>query len=155
MKLKEVNYYGFNHQAVDQKFGGELEFICEMPVPLHTKSGPIPIPCAVYKAHNPDRTKGHKDYLLIFSQGETYMVTGKTEEDMSKLWNVPGILCKSCGEVLISIDRHHFNKCGCQNETFVDGGMYYQRIGAVDMSQIEDVIVNLRTKEIKHLTQRL
>lgn len=150
MKLKEFDYYGFNHKEVNNKFGGELEFVCEMPVHLNTKSGPIPVACAVYRAHKPDRNKGHKDYMLLFSQGDTYMISGREENEMN--WKLPGVMCSACGEVLISIDRHHFNQCSCQNETFVDGGSYYQRVGAIDLSKIIDVIVDMKTKEIKVLT---
>ena len=152
MKIRPFNYFGFNHKAVNDKFGGDLEFVAEMPIPIMTSSGPIPTPCAVYKAHNPDRKKGHKDYMLLFSAGETYFVSGRSEEEMSRLWEVPAICCDSCNEVLISIDRHHFMKCACKNETFLDGGMVYQRIGGHDLSQIGHVLVNLKTKQIKRLT---
>lgn len=152
MKLRDMNYFGFNHKAVNDKFGGDLEFVCEMPVPLKTSYGMMPIPCAIYLAHNPDRSKGHKDYLLLFSQGETYMVTGRSVEEMEPLWNIPGIVCGKCQTVLLSIDRHHFVQCECHNETFLDGGMHYQRIGGKDLSLIGNVLVNMKTKQIKLLT---
>ena len=152
MKFKELNYYGFDHKAVPDHFSGELEYICEMSLPLDSNNGVIDIPCAVYKANKPDYGVGHKDYMLLFSSGDTLMVSGKSEEEMSKLWLVPGIHCTACGDVLISISRHHFNQCNCENESFIDGGTDYQRIGGMKMSLIENVLIDMRTKEIKQLT---
>lgn len=147
MKIKDFNYYGFNHDAVSKKFGGDLQFVCEMPIALMTKSGPVSVPCAVYKKTNPDRSKGHKDYAILFSQGDTYLISGRDESEMN--WNLPGIMCGSCGDVLLSIDRHHFNQCSCQNETYLDGGAVYQRIGGADLSKVVHVLVDMKSKAIK------
>lgn len=149
MKIKEFSWLGFNHKAVREKFEGDLEFISEMSVPIMTSYGAVNTPCAVYKTNKPNKEKGHKDYALLFSAGDSYYITGRTSEEMEPLWKANGIHCKSCGDVLISIHRHHFHKCDCENETFLDGGNDYQRIGGVDLSQIESVVVNLLTKEIK------
>ncbi len=147
MEIRKFNYFGFVDSAVKKKFGDQLEFVCEMPVPLKTSYGMIHTPCAVYFNPTPDRMKNHKDYMLLFSAGDTYFVSGRDEKEMQ--WNIPAILCHACDQVLVSIDRHHFMQCACENETFVDGGMSYQRIGGKDLSQISNVIVNMRTGEIK------
>ena len=47
------------------------------------------------------------------------------------------VLCLSCNKVLESVSRHDFVTCGCENETFVDGGRTYQRYGGVDLSKVE------------------
>jgi len=47
------------------------------------------------------------------------------------------IKCKKCGAVLTSKFVHDFQQCGCSNETFIDGGNEYTRIGGVDLNLIE------------------
>ena len=148
MKLKAYDWLGFNNKAVREKFEGDLEFVCEMSVPIMTSYGPVNTPAAVYKVNKPIKEKGHKDYALLFSAGDSYYITGRTEEEMAPLWKTFGIHCKVCGDVLVSIARHHFNSCDCSNEAFLDGGSDYSRIGAADLSQIENVSVDLRTKVI-------
>lgn len=39
------------------------------------------------------------------------------------------IKCLSCGEELESKHRHDFVECSCENQTFVDGGNDYLRVG--------------------------
>jgi len=41
---------------------------------------------------------------------------------------VKGVKCGKCGDVLFSRARHDFRKCTCE-ETFVDGGFDYLRVG--------------------------
>jgi len=43
----------------------------------------------------------------------------------------------SCGELLECKHRHDFRRCSCENETFVDGGDDYLRIGGKDLAKIE------------------
>lgn len=47
------------------------------------------------------------------------------------------VQCLSCGKILESKHRHDFRKCSCENETFVDGGDDYMRIGGKDLAKIE------------------
>jgi hypothetical protein len=47
------------------------------------------------------------------------------------------IKCLVCGEILESKTRHDFQQCNCENESFVDGGTDYSRVGGVDLSKIE------------------
>ena len=47
------------------------------------------------------------------------------------------IKCLQRGKVLESKFRHDFQKCGCENETFVDGGDDYCRFGGMDIGLIE------------------
>ena len=39
------------------------------------------------------------------------------------------IQCICCDEVLHSLSRHDFQQCGCDCDTFVDGGEDYMRVG--------------------------
>ena len=49
------------------------------------------------------------------------------------------VKCLSCGTVLDSKYRHDFQCCGCENQTFVDGGYDYSRVGGKDFDLIEDL----------------
>ena len=46
------------------------------------------------------------------------------------------IRCLECGQVLESLFRHDFQSCGCANQTFVDGGRDYSRVGAIDLLKV-------------------
>ncbi len=46
------------------------------------------------------------------------------------------IKCLQCNEILESKHRHDFVGCGCPNETFVDGGEDYTRIGGKNLDLI-------------------
>lgn len=45
-------------------------------------------------------------------------------------------LCLGCEEIMVSMHRHDFVMCGCDNQTFVDGGCDYSRVGGRDMNKI-------------------
>lgn len=47
------------------------------------------------------------------------------------------IKCQVCGKILHSLSRHDFQQCDCPNESFVDGGYDYMRVGGADLSKIE------------------
>lgn len=49
------------------------------------------------------------------------------------------IKCLVCNTVLESKHRHNFRSCGCSNQSFVDGGLLYNRTGAVDLNLVEDL----------------
>lgn len=49
------------------------------------------------------------------------------------------IKCLCCGEILISKFRHDFVKCHCENGAFVDGGNAYTRVGAKDLSKVQNI----------------
>lgn len=46
------------------------------------------------------------------------------------------VRCLACNKILESKHRHDWVTCGCSNETFVDGGLDYQRIGAINLSKV-------------------
>jgi hypothetical protein len=46
------------------------------------------------------------------------------------------VQCLSCKRVLESKYRHDFKQCKCENQTFTDGGLEYQRYGGRKMSKI-------------------
>ena len=49
------------------------------------------------------------------------------------------VKCLECGEVLVSKSQHHFVSCSCKNQCFTDGGLTYNRVGAVDFDKVEDL----------------
>ena len=49
------------------------------------------------------------------------------------------VKCLECGEVLVSKSQHHFVSCSCKNQCFTDGGLVYNRVGAVDLYKVEDL----------------
>ena len=45
--------------------------------------------------------------------------------------------CLQCDTILESKHRHDWVTCGCENETFIDGGDVYHRAGGHDLSMIQ------------------
>ena len=55
-----------------------------------------------------------------------------------KEYNLLGkVKCLGCGVILHSTYRHDFQMCDCPNQTFVDGGYDYTRIGGMNIDLIE------------------
>lgn len=123
-KIKQVNYYGFDHKKVAEQFEGGLTFCAEFCVRGEYH------PVAVYKAKNPNTKKGHKKYMLLQLTGGKGLIRGMTAQEMAKERYQDAILCKNCNTVLYSINRHHFHGCGCEQDIHIDGGKDYLRITA-------------------------
>ena len=49
------------------------------------------------------------------------------------------IKCLQCNTVLESKYQHDYQSCKCSNQAFVDGGLSYVRLGAVDLDLIENL----------------
>lgn len=47
------------------------------------------------------------------------------------------VKCLVCDKVIESQSVHDYKKCGCENETMIDGGLDYVRYGGKDMNKIE------------------
>lgn len=73
-----------------------------------------------------------KSYLDM----DIFEITGK---DTIDLLTRNAVKCLCCGEVLESKHRHDFVQCHCDNMCFVDGGLSYQRAGAVNLDNMEDL----------------
>lgn len=56
------------------------------------------------------------------------------------------VICLECGEKLISRHRHDFQSCSCENETYVDGGLDYIRVGGKDLNKIQRFTINSEDK---------
>lgn len=57
---------------------------------------------------------------------------------MRKL-KVNSIQCLGCNKILISTNRHDYQTCGCSNQTFIDGGLFYNRCGGMNTDLIKDL----------------
>lgn len=49
------------------------------------------------------------------------------------------IKCLQCNTILESKHRHDYQVCCCSNRAFVDGGLSYIRLAAMDLDLIEDL----------------
>lgn len=139
-----MNYYGFNHEAVNKKFTGGLTFLNEFCV--NNERAPV----AVYKVTNPDRSKGHKDYLLlqISSSDGSGVVRGMDEKEMKKWRYQDGVKCLGCKHIVLSTYRHNNQPCACKtDQLFVDGGRDYLKVSAV-AGAFEVIKYNLLTNKI-------
>jgi hypothetical protein len=147
VSLKKVEWYGLKHDLIAKKFEGDLEFVNYMNV----GSGGDNV-AAVYSVRKPNKGKGHKGFMLLFkaypSESSTWYVSGMDLKTVKKHALVEGVLCLSCNQALWSLSRNHFHDCGCNNETFVDGGKDYLRYGAKSLKKTALVTINLLTDEV-------
>ena len=121
-----VNYYGFNHEAVQKKFEGELKFINSIETYGYE-------PWAVYHNTKPNREKGHKDFFLLKTYVQTdgkkgLVISGISAEEFQKFRYVDAIRCDKCGDEVFSSFRHDYHSCKC-GECFIDGGISYTKFG--------------------------
>ena len=61
------------------------------------------------------------------------------EKGLVKVLTLNSVRCLVCNEVLVSKSQHHFVSCRCKNQCFTDGGLIYNRVGAVDLDKVEDL----------------
>ena len=61
------------------------------------------------------------------------------ENKLIKVLTKNAIKCLVCNTILESKHRHDFQQCNCSNKAFVDGGLSYERLGAMDLSSIENL----------------
>lgn len=113
----EKNWYGFDHDAVNKRFPGGLTYVGDFCVKGEYH------PVAVYKVANPDRSKGHKDYILL---NEGY-IRGMNEDEIQEWRYQTAIQCIVCKDVVYSVMRHHDSHCDC-NRVSIDGGRDYTLI---------------------------
>jgi len=137
-KVKEVNYFGLDHNEVDEMFDGDLTYVGHM----CTNKG---VTVAVYHAANP--LPGHKEFMLLHMNNHGVVVAGMDKTTLKKYALHDAVLCKNCNTVLYSLGRHHYHTCGCENQTMVDGGKDYLRCGGVDMTKIVHGKYNILTKK--------
>lgn len=75
------------------------------------------------------------------------------EDEVIKVLTRNAIRCLECNTVLESKHQHHFVECGCYNQTFIDGGLLYTRVGAVDLRLVEDLCEYVEMNRGEHYKQ--
>lgn len=75
------------------------------------------------------------------------------ENEVVKVLTRNAIKCLGCNTVLESKYRHNFVECGCENQTFIDGGLVYTRVGAVDLDLVEDLCEHVEMTRGDHYKQ--
>ena len=123
---KDHNWYGFNTDKACEHFEGDLTYLNTFCVLGRYK------PVAVFRNADPDRSKNHKDFLLLYTttdpatRKEVTMITGIDADVMEDHRYQKGMYCPDCNEVIYSVNRHDYRKCKC-GRCMVDGGKDYFR----------------------------
>ena len=144
-KLLQDNYYGFDHKKVAEKFGGDLSF-CTYLCVNHEYS-----PVAVYKAKNPDKSKGHKKYMLLqLDPNDTNkgIVRGMSQYEINRWRYQDAAVCLNCNTMIYSIMRHHNPLCEC-GAISIDGGKDYTKVNYKNLGDLQHVRLDLLTGKIK------
>lgn len=61
------------------------------------------------------------------------------KDEVIKVLTRNAIKCLVCNTILESKHQHNFRSCGCRNQSFVDGGLMYSRVGGVDLDLVENL----------------
>ena len=61
------------------------------------------------------------------------------KDEVIKVLTRNAVKCLVCNTVLDSKHQHHFVECGCRNQSFVDGGLMYSRVGGVNLDLVENL----------------
>ena len=61
------------------------------------------------------------------------------ENEVIKVLTRNAVKCLVCNTILESKYQHHFVECGCRNQSFVDGGLVYSRVGGVNLDLVENL----------------
>ena len=166
MKLKKSNFnwYGFKHSLIKKKFEGDLTYCGTFSIKSNV-SGSYVV-WAVYHSKNPNREKGHKDYMLlglfdvnsISGKEKKVYVSGRDAKEMELERYQPGKYCPKCKDLIYSVDRHDYRTCKC-GECSVDGGKDYFRCSqagetvTIDLIEGETTVPN-SIKFIKSLNKK-
>jgi hypothetical protein len=117
---KDHNYYGFNTDKACKQFEGDLTYLNTFCI-----KG-IYNPFAVFRNADPNREKGHKDFLLLCLVDKKVIVSGINADEMEEYRHQTGLYCPDCKDVIYSVNRHDYRKCTC-GRCMVDGGKDYFR----------------------------
>lgn len=141
MKLVKPNWYQFNHAAVKSMYSGGLNFVNEFCVNGEYQ------PSAIYRADKPDRSKGHKKYMLITKDSKGYVIRGMSAQKMQQFRYQDALHCLSCDDVIYSVMRHDFRACSC-GKVKIDGGRDYTQVSYDPNAPHELVTLDLLTDKI-------
>ena len=143
-KIKDISWYGFSPELVQKKFEGNPQFIREFSIGGDT--------WAVFKVAEPNRTKNHKDFMLLKKNfGGGGIVAGLNRNEMRRFQYQQAIHCLKCNQIVYSVHRHDYHSCECENEVYIDGGKDYCKWSAKNPKKIRMIVINLITGNIvKH-----
>lgn len=122
-------WYGFDHKKVFERYR------------VDRYVGSFSIPCAggdnivweVFRAPKPDKSKGHKKYVLLRAFTDAWTgqrkaeVSGIHQQRMRYYRYQDGLLCSGCNTVAVSAQRHHACPCECGKNS-IDGGRAYTHL---------------------------
>ena len=141
---RKFNWFGFKHSKIKKHFEGISHYCGTFSVKVNSDGEYVP--CAVYYSKNPNRKKGHKDYLLLTTTDaldkRKMYVLGRDAAEMEEERYQLGKYCPKCEELIYSVSRHDYRTCKC-GECSVDGGKDYFRCSVKG----EDVKIDLITGE--------
>lgn len=147
MKILRPNWHHFDHKFVNRKFTGGLTYLGDNCI-----MGEY-YPWAIYKVDKPDRSKGHKNFMLLkMDESGRGIVSGLTKKQMESARYVVGLLCLKCETAIYSAMRHHCQDCLCEladDRCYVDGGREYTRIGFGKGSRTVPIRIDLVKGTIK------
>lgn len=134
------NWYGFNTDKVCKTFEGDLTYLNTFCV----KGAYLPV--AVFRNDSPDRSKDHKDFMLLWMKpnvtgSEEGVVSGIDADEMEKYRYQTGMYCPDCNEVIYSVNRHDYRKCSC-GRCMVDGGKDYFRTNMAGQTVAIDLLTD-------------
>lgn len=137
---EDHNWYGFDTVYAEKFFEGDLTYLNTFCIMGNYK------PVAVFHNTNPDRSKNHKDYMFLWSDGEKSIVSGIDADKIEKYRYQKGMYCPDCKDVIYSVMRHDYRHCSC-GKCMVDGGKDYFKNNMVG----KEVKIDLLTNEIEVL----
>lgn len=150
MEIEEVNWFGFKHESVKEKFEGSPEY-------RGTFAFDGGQTWAVYYCAKPNKEKGHKNYMMLteryepLSDESKLWVSGRTPEEMEKDRYQTGLHCLSCDTVIYSQNRHDMHPCKCRSSfkrVHVDGGKDYLRVTFGKDAKYKEVRIDLLERKI-------
>lgn len=164
MKIVRTRYNGFDDAVVASKHGPStwLGDVCV---------GGNYQPISLYRAHAPDKSRGHKPYFGLFIETRhvnsaglppsivdpvvrTAYICGFSHQAARKVVNVDGVSCKVCLTAVFSPMRHACVSCECGAIT-VDGGRDYRKVSSDRTGMFRYCNINLSSGVVTHTPRRI
>lgn len=146
---EDHNWYGFDTDKACEHFEGDLTYLNTFCIMGNYK------PVAVFKNANPDRSKNHKDYMLLWTKPKgnilniekaqldyVTIVSGMDANEMEKYRYQKGMYCPDCKDVIYSVMRHDYRHCSC-GKCMVDGGKNYFKTNMAGKSVTIDLLTDI------------
>lgn len=129
------------YEAVPEFLEGQLEYIADFDTGNYT-------PYAIFKAHKPNKEKGHKPYVGIKVSDGHLVVMGWYLKDLKPYTKRSALHCHNCDDLIYSLYRHDFRPCSCGN-CAIDGGSDYTKISMEDAAKYSVGTLDLIKKNFK------